>query len=212
MLPFNQLPPHFSPNPLQNGPATQEFMLIDGVGSRVVQLYQKEVGHPIIVLLDGMTIGSVQSPQEFLYGREISLLDGSSLKIQLVNNHVQVSRNGQVLPALPPPAPPAVFPGLYPVAQPGYPVYDASTKESGKGLAIAGFVLGVVSLIVNITIILWFVGAPAAIVGIILSSLGIRAVSRRTLAIWGLVLSIVAVSIPLFTFIILFINALATRH
>jgi hypothetical protein len=65
---------------------------------------------------------------------------------------------------------------------------------SNGGFAIAGLVLGIVSLV-----LFWFVylGIPVAIVGIIMSALGRRSVERRTMATVGLVLSIVAIALSL---------------
>lgn len=64
-------------------------------------------------------------------------------------------------------------------SQPSVPAGDK------KGLAIAGLVLGIVNLCS------WFIplcGGPLAIVGIVLSVLGLKS-SQRTLAIVGIVLS-----------------------
>jgi hypothetical protein len=105
--PYNQPPSQYTqyppPGNVQDNVAMQEFMFSDGMGMRRVQLSQNEKGKSILVLLDGATIGSINTPQEFIYGREFILPDGSMLKVQLVNDHVQVSRNGLFLPVLPPP-------------------------------------------------------------------------------------------------------------
>jgi hypothetical protein len=58
-------------------------------------------------------------------------------------------------------------------------------KNDRKGLAIAGFVLGILSLCA------WLIplcGFPMTIIGVILSALGIQS-SQRTLAIVGVVLA-----------------------
>lgn len=94
-------------------------------------------------------------------------------------------------------APPPPQPGYAPVA-PGaaYPGYGVpmAPPEKGGGLAIAGLVLGIISMIA------WLIplfGIPISIVGIILAALGRRSISRRTLATVGLVLSIVAIVLAL---------------
>ncbi len=75
-----------------------------------------------------------------------------------------------------------------------YQVPGMSQAEPGSGLAIAGLVVGIGSLV-----FCWipFLGFLAAIIGIILSAMGRRAVSRRTIAIVGFVLSIIALVIGL---------------
>ena len=85
----------------------------------------------------------------------------------------------------PPPgyAPPVFYPGM-PIAQP----------ERGRDLAIAGFVIGIVSLF---TWFVPFISVPMPIVGIILSALGLRSPSRRIFAIIGLILSIIGLVIEI---------------
>lgn len=76
---------------------TQEFAL-DAAGSRRVQVVQEtdlSRGN-LTVLLNRSMIGSL-SQEELLTGREFSLTDGSVLKVQAVNNHVQVLRNNERL-------------------------------------------------------------------------------------------------------------------
>lgn len=70
------------------------------------------------------------------------------------------------------------FPAYQPVPEPGTPLK--------KGLAIAGFVLGILNLCA------WLLpvcGGPLALIGIILSALGLPS-SQKTLAVIGLVLSL----------------------
>jgi len=59
--------------------------------------------------------------------------------------------------------------------------------ERGRGQAVAGLVLGIISLVAWL---IPLIGAPVSIVGIILAALGRRSLSRRTMAGWGLALSI----------------------
>jgi hypothetical protein len=213
----------------------REFTLVDGVGMRLIQLYQRKKGESIIILLDSATIGSIDSYDEFTHGKQIVLLDGSILKVQLVNRDVQVFHNDLRLPAVPkaPSLPGFAFPsmdgyaiqqGVPPVpppygqsgyGQPGYayPIYNGAMMvppmaETGKGLAIAGFVLGIVSLVADLTFVLWFIGIVAAIVGIVLSALGRRSFSYKHMATWGLVLSIIALALPLLIFMLFFLFAM----
>ena len=90
-----------------------------------------------------------------------------------------------------------------PLQNPGYgqqqqvPYYAAPypvASEPGSAMAIAGFVLGIISIFTS-----WFpfFGIIMPIVGIILSILGRKAVSKRVFATIGLVLSIIAVIISL---------------
>ncbi len=96
----------YIPPPLQastgGNTIMREFTLIDGTGIRRIQLYQKEKGESIIILLDGATIGSITSNEEFIQGKEFALLDGSRLKVQLLQGQVRVFRNNQPLPAVQP--------------------------------------------------------------------------------------------------------------
>jgi hypothetical protein len=71
-------------------------------------------------------------------------------------------------------------------------------SERGNGLAVAGLVLGIVSLVAEVIIVLWPVGLPVAVVGVVLSALGRRSLSRRKMATWGLVLSIIALVLSVF--------------
>ena len=65
------------------------------------------------------------------------------------------------------------------------PVPPTTATGSGKGLAIASLVLGILSLCASVT---WWCGGPLSVVGIILGALGIKS-SGRTMAIIGIVLS-----------------------
>lgn len=68
--------------------------------------------------------------------------------------------------------------------------------DQNRGLALAGLILGIISLVAWIIPILGFI---FAIVGIILSALGRRSYSRRRMATWGLVLSIIGLAITIGT-------------
>lgn len=72
-----------------------------------------------------------------------------------------------------------------PYAYPAPPVNDAS-----GGLAIAGLILGIISVL---SCFIPIFGAVVAIPGIVLSVLGRRSVSRKGIATAGLVLSIISI-------------------
>jgi len=61
--------------------------------------------------------------------------------------------------------------------------------ERGRGQALAGVILGGVSLIAWL---LPFIGYPVSITGLVLAILGRRSFSRRTMATVGMILCIVA--------------------
>jgi hypothetical protein len=78
------------------------------------------------------------------------------------------------------------------------PVPPKTATGSGKGLAIASLVLGILSLCASVT---WWCGGPISVVGIILGALGIKS-SGRTMAIIGIVLSAIGfLSLLVFHFI-----------
>lgn len=106
--------------------------------------------------------------------------------------------------ASPPPQP------AYAPATP-YPLYGVSTvqQERGRGSALAGLVLGIIGLLAEVAAVLvtslpalfalfWLGGLAISIVGIILSAFGCRSKSRKTMAMVGLVLSIIVLVIGLF--------------
>ena len=80
--------------------------------------------------------------------------------------------------------------------QPGYPQpYGVPVlPDQNGGQAIAGLVLGIISMLAWL---LPICGLPVAIVGIVLSALGRKSVSRRTMATVGLVLSIIGLVLTL---------------
>lgn len=82
--------------------------------------------------------------------------------------------------------------GYYPPAgapqQYGYAAVPVAQPEKGGGLAIAGLILGIVSIPVAFFPICGFI---AAILGFIFSILGRRAPSKRTMATIGMILSII---------------------
>lgn len=68
----------------------------------------------------------------------------------------------------------------------------APDSNSRNGFAIAGLVLGIISILSS-----WIplCGLPLPIIGIVMSALGRRSYSHRTMALVGLILSIVAIVI-----------------
>jgi len=70
------------------------------------------------------------------------------------------------------------------------------TSNSSTGFAIAGLILGILSVVSS-----WypFCGLPLPIVGIVMSALGRRSYSYRSMATVGLILSIVAIVIGVVT-------------
>jgi len=108
-------------------------------------------------------------------------------------------------PPMPQPYPPAQNPGYGQQQQ--VPYYSApyqTASDPGPAFAIAGFVLGIISIFTC-----WFpsFGILMLIVGIVLSLLGRRAKSKRVFSIIGLVLSIVALVISLVVILLIIIAA-----
>jgi len=86
---------------------------------------------------------------------------------------------------LPPPPPPATV--------------VAAEKPGAPGLAVAGFVVGLCGLVFTLSVFCWFIGLPAAVVGTVLSAIGLRQASDRGaprgLAIAGLTCGVIALAI-----------------
>jgi hypothetical protein len=61
--------------------------------------------------------------------------------------------------------------------------------DTRRGQALAGLILGIISMIAWL---LPFLGFPIAIVGIVFASLGMRSTTRKGMAIAGLILAILA--------------------
>ena len=96
-----------------------------------------------------------------------------------------------------PPPPQYQQAGMYPPPA-GYSAYvvPAMPPDKGMGFAVTGLVLGIIAIVSS-----WypFLGLPIPIVGIVMSALGRRSVSYRTMATAGLVLSIIAIVIGVLT-------------
>jgi hypothetical protein len=74
----------------------------------------------------------------------------------------------------------------------------ASPDRRG-GFAIAGLVLGIIGIVVALVPIC---GLPVSIVGIVMSALGRQSVLRRTMAGWGLALSIIGLVLSVLFFVV----------
>jgi hypothetical protein len=154
---------------------TQEFAL-DGAGSRRVQVVQEtdlSRGN-LTVLLDRRMIGSL-SQVELLTGREFPLTDGSALKVQVVNNQVQVLRNNE--PLLPYAKPKLVLPA---------PIRNRFLLACGVVFLIGGLntVIGLVStLSQNPPSVLAGFDLTNLVVGMLFLLLGFFVVRKSTLAL-----------------------------
>jgi NADH:ubiquinone oxidoreductase subunit 6 (subunit J) len=90
--------------------------------------------------------------------------------------------------------------------QPAAAPPPGAQQPGAPGLAIAGFVCGLVGLVLSAIIICFFIGGPVALVGVVLSAIGLRQANergaKRGLAIAGLVCGIIGVLIALVVTII----------
>ena len=74
-----------------------------------------------------------------------------------------------------------------PAVRPQAPAYAAAgggavatAKQPGQpGIGIAGFVCGLVGLILSLTVVCWFIGLPLAIIGTVLGALGVRQANEK---------------------------------
>jgi hypothetical protein len=122
-------------------------------------------------------------------------------------------QNDQIPPPSQPAIPPTQYqqPGYYPppqYQQPGYyqppGVYapygmPVAPPDRRGGFAIAGLVLGIVGIVFALVPIC---GLPIPIVGIVMSALGRQSVLHRTMAGWGLALSIIGLVLSVLIFVV----------
>jgi hypothetical protein len=75
----------------------------------------------------------------------------------------------------------------------------AERPPGAPGLAVAGFIVALCGLVLTLTVFCWFIGLPAAIVGTVLSAVGLRQANDRGaprgLAVAGLTCGIVALAL-----------------
>jgi len=119
----------------------------------------------------------------------------------------------------PPPGYPQPGPGFMP--PPGYAplgptpvyaqpvgVYAPTMPDPGKGMAITGFVMGIVSVLLLCTFYGSFIDLIVGGLGITFSLMGRKSTTSRGLAIAGLVMSIIAVVISV-VFVLIIIGIIA---
>lgn len=117
------------------------------------------------------------------------------------------------------PYPPMYAPPGY--GMPGMPGMSWAQPDERRGLALAGMILGISSLAAEILFfvfavvslpavadIIFLAALPVSIVGIVLSALGRRSVSRHAIAITGLVLSIIALVLWVVLFALIIVAAI----
>src|SRR3989338_8646289 len=79
---------------------TRKYALERG-GIRKLEISWRILWKNITVRLDGKEIGSIANQKELIAGREFSLIDGSILKVKLIQGfapELQVTKNGQAIP------------------------------------------------------------------------------------------------------------------
>jgi hypothetical protein len=76
-----------------------------------------------------------------------------------------------------------------------YPVPYVPAQQASNGLAVAGMVLGIVSLVLDVTVIGCFIGVPLAIIGFVLAIFGVRGPARG-MATAGIVCSAIGFGAP----------------
>jgi len=107
------------------------------------------------------------------------------------------------LPGTPYPPPPqypqpnlsSAAQGASPAIQPVYVPYPVPVPGSqpGDGVALASFILGIVSLAIGLVPVCGVVVLAPAIVGLVLGGLGLRSQRRRWMAIVGMILCVVGI-------------------
>jgi hypothetical protein len=147
------------------------------------------------VLVDNNKIGTISSEEAATTGREFPLTDGSALKVQLVNSHMQVLRNGQPLPLVAVSEQPGAIrePNMVEVTPPVPP----KTRSQLKAACVVVFLIGALNFVSGL--IMASQAADAAsqatvvgvsvVIGVIFLSLGFF-VSRRSTVALGIAVTI----------------------
>jgi len=127
---------------------TQEYAA-DAAGKSRVQVYREYDGGDLTILLDRVIVGSVLTEENGERNREIPLKDGSVLKVQVLDDQVQVLKDGEVLPPVPPAEPEKIKPRrsetasqtIYVLGHPSVDTFDEEIFEASWG-GIWGKIIG----------------------------------------------------------------------
>jgi hypothetical protein len=147
---------------------TQEYAA-DAAGKSRVQVYREYEGGDLTVLLDRVIVGSVLTEENGERKQEFPLDDGSVLKVQVLEDQVQVLKDGEVLAPVPPAAPEQIKPRraettsqtIYVLAHPTITTFDEEIFEASWG--------GIWGRVIGYSILFLLVGA-APILGPIISA------------------------------------------
>jgi len=127
---------------------TQEYAA-DAAGKSRVQVYREYDGGDLTILLDRVIVGSVLTEENGERNREIPLKDGSVLKVQVLDDQVQVLKDDEVLPPVPPAEPEKIKPRrsetasqtIYVLGHPSVNTFDEEIFEASWG-SIWGKIIG----------------------------------------------------------------------
>src|SRR5205085_12558080 len=127
---------------------TQEYAA-DAAGKSRVQVYREYDGGDLTILLDRVIVGSVLTEENGERNREIPLRDGSVLKVQVLDDQVQVLKDDEVLPPVPPAEPEKIKPRrsetasqtIYVLGHPSVNTFDEEIFEAAWG-GIWGRIIG----------------------------------------------------------------------
>lgn len=89
-----------------------------------------------------------------------------------------------------------------------YPYMVAAPAEPGSGQALTSMILGIVGTVFGLMSWLFclaFIPVILGIVGFVMGILGLKSASRHGMAITGIILSIIAVALPVIFFVLLVI-------
>ncbi len=139
---------------------------------------------------------SSQNPYEN-YPPSTPLTDSSQLYGQPPSSPYRQPSSGYGIPSYG--QPPAAYGAPYMQQQLVYAYAPVRISDPGKGLAITGMVLGIISLCLVCSPIL---ATILAVPGLIFSIVGRRSITGKGMAIAGMVLSIITLAIAVFFFAI----------